>query len=128
MKLMHAGITFSALLLASPVLAVDGTPLRESNGVLVDSNGKTVYTYDKDPSGGGRSNCTGACAKNWPPVNADGVLLKPPYSAIVRDDGGKQLVHRGKPLYTFIKDQKEGDRTGDGVGGVWHVVTDIERD
>ncbi|MFC0254136.1 COG4315 family predicted lipoprotein [Massilia consociata] len=131
MKLLRVSTAVSTivttLLFSSSVLAVDGTPLRESNGVLVDSAGKTVYTYDKDESGGGKSNCVGACARNWPPVNADGVKISPPYSAITREDGSKQLVHRGKPLYTFIKDKKEGDKTGDGVGGVWHVVTDAAR-
>jgi predicted lipoprotein with Yx(FWY)xxD motif len=28
----------------------------------------------------------------------------------------------GKPLYLFVGDQKTGDKTGDGVGGVWRVV------
>lgn len=127
MKTVHPVCALIALLLAGPALASDGTPLRKANGVLVDAKGKTVYTYDKDESGGGKSVCVAMCAKNWPPVSAEGVVLKPPYSAITRDDGSKQLVHRGKPLYTFIKDQKEGDRTGDGVGGVWHVVTDVEK-
>lgn len=128
MKTVQIGTALLSLLLAGPVLAEDGTPLRKANGVLVDAKGMTVYTYDKDESGGGKSVCVAMCAKNWPPVSADGMTLKPPYSAITRDDGSKQLVHRGKPLYTFIKDKKEGDRTGDGVGGVWHVVTDVEKD
>ncbi|OON60350.1 hypothetical protein B0920_15260 [Massilia sp. KIM] len=128
MKPMQVGIFSLALLLAGPALAADGTPLRSANGVLVDANGKTVYTFDKDEAGGGRSACSGTCAKNWPPVNAAGMRLNPPYSSITREDGSKQLVHRGKPLYTFIKDQKEGDKTGDGVGGVWHVVTEAGKE
>ena len=126
MKTVQIGTAMIALLLAGPVLADDGGPLRNANGVLVDAKGMTVYTYDKDESGAGKSACVAMCAKNWPPVSAEGADLKPPYSAITRDDGSKQLVHDGKPLYTFIKDKKEGDRTGDGVGGVWHVVTDAK--
>ena len=34
----------------------------------------------------------------------------------------KMWAYNGWPLYTFIKDAKPGDVTGDGVGGVWHVV------
>ncbi|MER5385544.1 hypothetical protein ABT040_35715 [Streptomyces sp. NPDC002688] len=30
-------------------------------------------------------------------------------------------AYQGKPLY-FTKDKKSGDRTGDGVKGVWHTV------
>ncbi|MBL8460197.1 MAG: hypothetical protein JNM92_12600, partial [Zoogloea sp.] len=27
-----------------------------------------------------------------------------------------------KPLYRWIKDQKPGDRSGDGVNAVWHLA------
>ena len=30
---------------------------------------------------------------------------------------------QGKPLYTFNKDAKPGDATGDGVNSVWHIAT-----
>ena len=46
------------------------------------------------------------------------------YTIIARDDGSKQWAYKGKPLYTFAKDQKAGDMTGDGFNGVWHVVKD----
>ena len=128
MKLLRVSTAVIAtLLFSTTALAADSAPLRSANGMLVDSAGMTVYTYDKDESGAGKSACVAMCAKNWPPVSAEGADLKPPYSAITRDDGSKQLVHDGKPLYTFIKDKKEGDRSGDGVGGVWHVVTDVEK-
>ena len=39
-----------------------------------------------------------------------------------RTDRTKQWTYDGKPLYLWIKDQKPGDMTGDGVKGVWHVV------
>ena len=45
------------------------------------------------------------------------------WSVIMRDDGSRQWAYRGKPLYAWIKDQKPGDRTGDGVLHVWHVAT-----
>ncbi|MBQ5950149.1 hypothetical protein [Massilia sp. ST3] len=127
MKTMHIGTTLMALLLAGPALASDGSPLRMANGVLVDAKGMTVYTYDKDASAAGKSACVEMCARNWPPVPAGDMRMEAPYSTITRDDGSKQLAHEGKPLYTFIKDKKEGDRTGDGVGGVWHVVTDAKK-
>ena len=126
MKTVQISTALLSLLLAGPVLAEDGTPLRKANGVLVDAKGMTVYTYDKDTAASGKSACVEMCARNWPPVVAGDMRLDPPYSAITRDDGSKQLAHDGKPLYTFIKDKKEGDRTGDGVGGVWHVVTDAK--
>lgn len=44
------------------------------------------------------------------------------YSVVTRDDGGKQIAYKGKPLYYWIKDTKAGDKTGDGVNNVWHLV------
>ncbi|TIX38252.1 MAG: hypothetical protein E5V36_22130, partial [Mesorhizobium sp.] len=34
----------------------------------------------------------------------------------------RMWAYEGKPLYTFIKDKKAGDVTGEGVGGVWHIA------
>jgi predicted lipoprotein with Yx(FWY)xxD motif len=112
-----------AALLAAPVLAADNAPVHKANGVLVDSKGMTVYTFDKDS--GGKSACTGSCADNWPAVQAGSAPLSAPYSAITRDDGTKQLAYKGKPLYTFAKDKSPGDKKGDKVmQGAWHAVTD----
>jgi len=122
MLLLRITALATALLLPAAAFAADSAPLRISNGVLVNSAGMTVYTYDKDEAGSGKSSCVGACAKNWPPVMAAG-SPRPPYSVLTRADGSKQLAHGGKPLYTFVKDKKAGDKTGDGVGGVWHVVS-----
>ena len=46
------------------------------------------------------------------------------WSVITRDDGSKQWAYKGKPLYSWAKDQKPGDMTGDGFNGIWHVVKD----
>jgi len=109
-------------LLAHPAQAADPAPLKKSNGVLVDAKGMTVYTFDKDS--GGKSACSASCASNWPPVPADSAEPAAPYSAITREDGSKQLAYKGKPLYTFIKDTKPGDKAGDKAMNVWHAVTD----
>lgn len=103
--------------------AVNAQTLKKVDGVLVDANGMTVYTFDKDAAGNGKSACHGPCATNWPPVAA-GDKVTEPYSVVTRDDGSKQLAYKGKPLYLFISDKKPGDRTGDNVKDVWHVVKD----
>ena len=42
---------------------------------------------------------------------------------IKRDDGAMQWAYKGKPLYTWAKDTKPGDITGDGfLNGVWHIA------
>ena len=38
-----------------------------SGGVLTDKQGMTLYTFDKDPAGAGKSMCNGGCAKTGTP-------------------------------------------------------------
>jgi predicted lipoprotein with Yx(FWY)xxD motif len=103
--------------------ALDATaaPASMKDDVLVDSKGMTLYTFDKDA--GGKSACNGPCATNWPPLAAGAdAKAEGDYTVITRDDGAKQWAFKGKPLYTWMKDQKPGDKTGDGVNNVWHVA------
>jgi predicted lipoprotein with Yx(FWY)xxD motif len=123
MKSLSLGTALLAAVLALPALAAD-PPVKKSGGVLVDASGMTVYTFDKDTADSGKSACSGSCAQNWPPVMAGDAALTAPYSAITREDGSKQLAYKGKPLYTFKKDQKAGDKTGDKVMNAWHAVTE----
>jgi predicted lipoprotein with Yx(FWY)xxD motif len=44
------------------------------------------------------------------------------FSIITRDDGSKQWALKGKPVYYWVKDSKPGDKTGDGVNGIWQVA------
>jgi predicted lipoprotein with Yx(FWY)xxD motif len=99
-------------------------PAKTENGVLVgSSNDMTLYTFDKDPAGQGKSNCNDGCAKNWPPLMASaGDSSHGGWTVITRDDGSKQWAHDGKPLYFWAKDQKPGDMTGDNFRNVWHVA------
>ncbi len=98
-------------------------PAKLADGVLVGGNGMTLYTFDKDAAGSGKSVCNGPCATNWPPLFVmDGATGGADYSVVTRDDGKKQWAFKGKPLYYWAKDQKAGDRTGDGVNNVWHVA------
>ena len=93
-------------------------------GVLTGATGMTLYTFDKDTAGSGKSVCNGPCATNWPPLMAAD-MAKPygEYTVISRDDGKKQWAYKGKPLYFWVKDQKPGDKTGDGfLNGAWHVA------
>jgi predicted lipoprotein with Yx(FWY)xxD motif len=111
---------FTALL-AAPLAVSAQAPTKAMDGVLTNSAGMTLYTFDKDA--GGKSMCNGPCAANWPPLTA-APDAKPAgdYTIITRDDGGKQWAFKGKPLYTWVKDQKPGDKTGDGVNKVWRVA------
>ena len=103
--------------------AIAGSPAKVADGVLVGPNGMTLYTFDKDDSGSGKSVCNGPCAVNWPPLMASASdQASGNFSIITRDDGAKQWAVKGKPVYYWIKDTKPGDKTGDGVNKVWQVA------
>lgn len=115
--LAGALLTSSAMAQTAPA-----TSAKTSKGeALVDKGHMTLYTFDKDAEG--KSNCNGQCATNWPPLAAsDMAKASGKWSVVTRDDGSKQWAYAGKPLYTFKKDTKSGDVTGDGVGGAWHIA------
>jgi predicted lipoprotein with Yx(FWY)xxD motif len=97
--------------------------IKVSNGILTSSYGKTIYTFDKDQAGSGKSACVLTCADNWPPVYVEpSIKLSGDFSTITRNDGQKQLAYKGMPLYFFVKDKSPGDKAGDDVNKVWHVV------
>ena len=103
--------------------AMSNAPAKFTNGVLTNSAGMTLYTFDKDAAGSGKSVCNGPCAKNWPPLMAAaGDRAAGDWAVITRDDGSKQWAYDGKPVYLYVKDRKAGDRTGDGFNNAWRVV------
>jgi len=93
--------------------------------VLAEANHQVVYTYSKDKKGGPPT-CVGACAETWPP--ATGTPQAGPAShfsgsfGLVTGAGGvKQITYDGYPLY-LLKGARPLATTGNGQGGVWHVV------
>lgn len=89
--------------------------------VLTDAKGMTLYTFDKDKDG--VSSCYEDCAKNWPPLMApEESAAEGDYGVTERTDGTYQWTYKGMPLYTWVKDGKAGDTTGDGVKDVWHAA------
>ena len=117
--------TLVAVLLATSI-TVSAQPkpaMKAADGTLTNAAGMTLYVFDKDA--GGKSACNGPCAANWPPLMVVGdVSGSGDWTIIVREDGGKQWAYKGKPLYTWSKDGKAGDKTGDNVNNVWHVAKD----
>jgi predicted lipoprotein with Yx(FWY)xxD motif len=116
---------WSAALLAVAIAAGAQTMpgKKAADGTLTDAKGMTLYTFDRDA--GGKSACNGPCATNWPPLMATGDAKDSgDWTVVTRDDGSKQYAYKGKPLYTWSKDAKPGDKTGDGVNNVWHTAKD----
>jgi predicted lipoprotein with Yx(FWY)xxD motif len=99
------------------------SPAKTQTGVLTNPAGMTLYTFDKDVAGSGKSVCNGECAIKWPPLAAaSSDKASGDYAVITRDDGTLQWSYKGKPLYLWINDKKPGDMTGDGVNNVWHTA------
>ena len=110
----------SSAVLLSVVLALPAfAQPKPADGVLVGPNGMTLYTFDKDTAGSGKSVCNGTCATNWPPfMAAEGDKPAGDFTIVIRDDGKKQWAAKGWPLYYWVKDTK----TGDGVNGAWKTA------
>jgi len=119
-KLIAALALGGAFLTAA--IAADA-PAKMSGGGLVAASGMTLYTFDNDKVGSGKSVCNGPCAGLWPPLLVTAAHQPAgDYSVVTRDDGAMQLAYKGKPLYFYKADQKVGDRTGDNFKDVWHIV------
>ena len=98
--------------------------------ILVDSQGRTLYLFQKDA--GTTSSCSGACAAAWPPLRSSGnpVVRGGATASLVgttaRSDGKPQATYNGHPLYRFVMDTTSGDTNGEGLtafGGTWFAVS-----
>jgi predicted lipoprotein with Yx(FWY)xxD motif len=112
---------------ASTSNAVLSTAKSSLGTIVVDHSGRTVYVFDKDTAGSGKSVCSGDCLAKWPPVMADSDTpavdgVKGEVGTITRDDGTKQVTLKGMPLYLYAADSKAGDVAGQAVLGIWWVV------
>lgn len=97
--------------------------------VLVDSEGMTLYEFQKDK--GTESSCYGACEGFWPPLITKGEpqpsngAMASELGATERKDGTMQVTYAGHPLYTFVEDTNPGEANGNGLdkfGGEWSAL------
>ena len=117
-------VTLLGATLALGACAMTGTaPATISSGVFTNGAGMTLYTFDKDTAGSGKSVCNGPCAQLWPPLIAP-ADAKPSgeWTVVTRDDGAKQWAYRGKPIYAYSKDTAAGERKGDGFNQLWSLA------
>jgi predicted lipoprotein with Yx(FWY)xxD motif len=96
---------------------------------LTADEGRAVYLWVADS--GGKSSCSGACAKAWPPVETKGKptgesgVNAADLGTITRADASEQVTYKGHPLYYFIADKSKGDTKGqgnNGFGALWWLV------
>ncbi len=99
----------------------------KSETILTNAQGITLYyrTTDMPPA----TVCSGGCASAWPPLLVSGsttptsTTTLPGKLSVQTDANGTQVEYNGHPLYTFSGDTGPGQTTGEGFGGIWHVVT-----
>ncbi len=101
--------------------------------VLANRQGFTLYSLSSE--GGGKVTCKATCWKFWPPVLVPATASVKTVSLGAGVEGTigftgqhgntKQLTFDGYPLYTFVKDTKPGQITGEGIvafGGTWGML------
>lgn len=99
----------------------------KSETILTNAQGMTLYyrTTDMPPA----TVCSGGCASAWPPLLVSGsnaptsATSLPGKLSVQTNANGAQVEYNGHPLYTFSGDTGPGQTTGEGFGGIWHVVT-----
>jgi predicted lipoprotein with Yx(FWY)xxD motif len=116
---------------SSSAVTLSTSPVAGLNAVLVNSRGKTLYTFAPDM--GKKVTCTGSCARVWPPVkipasqkaSATAGVKASLVSSVPDPSGGRVVTYNGWPLYTFKGDQAAGVAKGQGLnvnGGVWWMI------
>jgi predicted lipoprotein with Yx(FWY)xxD motif len=97
--------------------------------ILFDGRGRVLYLFARDRAG--RSTCSGACAKAWPPFLTKGApragrgVNAKLLGTTKRRDGTLQVTYAKHPLYYFKEDTKPGQIKCQNVsnfGGLWLVV------
>jgi predicted lipoprotein with Yx(FWY)xxD motif len=121
------GSTAAAAQSGGVVVEVASNPTLGS--ILVNPEGQTLYIFQKDS--GGKSSCSGSCAKVWPPLaatsspEAGSGASASKLGTVKRSDGTMQVTYAGHPLYTYTADTSSGQVNGNGInsfGGVWNAV------
>jgi predicted lipoprotein with Yx(FWY)xxD motif len=117
-------VAAAALAVAASAAAPAVTVQFSSYGrILFDGRGFVLYAFTADARG--HSNCSGACAKAWPPYVVKTLPHGRFLSTTKRRDGDLQLTYDGRPLYYYVGDRKPGQILCQNVaefGGRWLVV------
>jgi predicted lipoprotein with Yx(FWY)xxD motif len=120
-------VALTTAVATSDTYTVDVATSEELGTYMTNESFFTLYHYLGDPPGKGISTCYDSCAQNWPPFYVENLTVNPElnsrdFSVITRDDGTKQLVFRGWPLYLFVGDTEPNEIKGQGKNGVWFIV------
>lgn len=98
--------------------------------IWAGNDGTTLYTLENDTAAG-ETLCGDGCTDTWRPhtVRADSdldpvrAIFDGDFGTSPRPDGTLQVTRNGLRLYYYTGDAAPGDTNGDGLGGVWSVLT-----
>jgi predicted lipoprotein with Yx(FWY)xxD motif len=141
-RMIIAAAAVAALAAAGFALDPPATYAAQANGavvstakaglgpIIVNSKGRTLYLFEEDRNG--KSACSGQCAVFWPPLITSGKprVTGGASASLIgttrRADGRLQVTYNHHPLYTFVKDKKAGQTSGEGVnafGAAWDAMS-----
>jgi len=97
--------------------------------VVVNASGRTLYHYTDETKG--KVDCTGACAKLWPPLLvkagakpvAGQGIASAKLGVVKRSDGTSQVTYGGLGLYLYGGDKQAGDANGEALQNSWYAVS-----
>ena len=113
----------SAAVISTTTVTVKG----QSETVLTDGQGRTLYYFTADSAT--QSAVSSNLAKIWHPLlftGSGGPTSSTSLTGklnVLTDTNGNQVEYNGHPLYTFSGDTAPGQANGEGVAGMWYVVT-----
>jgi predicted lipoprotein with Yx(FWY)xxD motif len=117
---------------ANKSISVSVRTLPSVGAVLVNAQGKTLYTFAPDKHA--KVTCVSSCAALWPPLKlASGATAAGPAqlkASLLGSDpdpeGGSVVTYAGWPLYTYAVDSAAGQDNGQAIeanGGRWYVIS-----
>jgi predicted lipoprotein with Yx(FWY)xxD motif len=119
---------------SSPSGAMSGATVQTTDNadfgtILTDADGNTLYLFEQDQ--GTTTACTTGCSSTWPALVADGKPIAGDgvdaslLGTAKQADGTVQVTYNGHLLYGYSGDTAPGDTNGEGIGGVWFVVSAV---
>jgi predicted lipoprotein with Yx(FWY)xxD motif len=115
----------------APAWEVKASTLPGAGRVLADGPGFTLYVYIPDHRG--RSQCSGVCARDWPPLvllpgvrhaTAGSGVQASLLGTVRRPGGALQVTYNRWPLYLWHGDHVPGQAAGQADDmGLWYVLS-----
>ena|SRR4051794_14169092 len=129
LALVAAALVGASLAGGAVLPTVKTTSVGTLGKVVVSASGRTLYHYTDETKG--KVDCTGACAKLWPPllVKAGAKPVAGPgvaaakLAVVKRPDGTSQVTYGGLGLYLYGGDKKVGDANGESFQNSWYAVS-----